>query len=121
MNDTPAFGPLSKLFRGDTDRMRRALEIFERVTREDLGRMDQAWAGRDWPALGRLVHRTRSGCLQIGEVAAADGLATIERASSSSVEAEGLAKEFAATRAELDQMMQRVTAFLKIEDSTGKK
>ena len=116
MYDAPAFEPLSKLFRGDTDRMRRALEIFERVTREDLRRMDQAWAIRDWPALGRLAHRTRSGCLQIGEVVAADGLAAIERTSSSPDWTDEVSRDFAATRAELDQVIKRVAAFLATKE-----
>ena len=119
MNDTPAFEPLSKLFRGDIDRMRRALEIFERVTREDLVRMDQAWAIRDWPALGRLAHRTRSGCLQIGETAAAEGLAAIEHTSSSPDETHAFSKNFAATRAELEQVVKRVAVFLAKKRGAG--
>ena len=121
MNATAVFEPLSKLFRGDAERMHRALEIFERITRQDLERMDEAWAVRDWPALGRLAHRTKSGCLQIGETAAAEGLAAIELSSSSADETDAVSKNFAATRAELDQVIERVAAFLANKDGAGEK
>src|SRR5688572_7642603 len=80
---TPTFEPLIQLFRGDAGRVRRALEIFARVTRQDLEQLDAAFANGDWAAIGTLAHKMKAGCQQIGETAAATGLASIERALSS--------------------------------------
>ena len=118
MNATPTFEPLSRLFRGDTDRIRRVLEIFERVTRKDLERMDQVYADRDWVALGGMAHRMKSGCLQIGEASAAAGLAAIER-SLPAAGTDAFAREFAASREELDRVMMRVSGYLTAKDGVG--
>jgi HPt (histidine-containing phosphotransfer) domain-containing protein len=120
MNAMPSFEPLSKLFKGDTARIHQALEIFERVTRQDLERMDQAFAGQDWAALVRMAHKMRSGCLQIGEASAAAHLAGIEQSSSSAGASDAFARDYVATRQELDGVMQRVTAFLATQNLAGK-
>jgi HPt (histidine-containing phosphotransfer) domain-containing protein len=115
MNITPTFEPLRKLFRGDTQRLRQALQLFERVTRQDLDRLDYAYASKDWTALGRLAHRLRSGCHQIGEIESVQRLAAIERATSApaGAEAEVFAMEYAITRQELEAVMTRVNEYLK--------
>jgi HPt (histidine-containing phosphotransfer) domain-containing protein len=120
MNAMSPFEPLSKLFKGDVDRIRQALEIFERVTRQDLERMDQVYAGRDWAALGRMAHKMRSGCLQIGEASAATRLAGIEQSSSSAGASDVFARDFVAMRQELEGVMQRVIAFLATQNLAGK-
>jgi HPt (histidine-containing phosphotransfer) domain-containing protein len=120
MSATPSFEPLSKLFKGDTNRIRQALEIFERVTRQDLESMDQVYASRDWAALGRMAHKMRSGCLQIGEASAATQLAAIEQSSSSAGATDAFARGYAATRQELDGVMRRVTAYLTVKHQVGK-
>jgi HPt (histidine-containing phosphotransfer) domain-containing protein len=120
MSAAPSFEPLSKLFKGDIARIRQALEIFERVTRQDLERMDQVYAGRDWNALGRMAHKMRSGCLQIGEATAATQLAGIEHSSSSAGATDSFARNYAAARQELDGVMKRVTAYLTVKHQAGK-
>jgi HPt (histidine-containing phosphotransfer) domain-containing protein len=120
MNAMPSFEPLIKLFKGDTERICQALEIFERVTRQDLERMDQVYASQDWAALGRMAHKTRSGCLQIGEVSAAAQLACIEQSSSSAGASDAFAREYVATRQELEGVMQRVMAYLTAKHRAGK-
>lgn len=113
MNISPSFEPLRKLFRDDTARIRQILEIFVRITHQDLGRLDVAYANKDWSALGRLAHKLRSGCHQLGEIDAAERLAAIERAASSATGSEKLDVEYALTRQELDRVMTRVGDYLQ--------
>lgn len=112
MNVSPSFEPLRKLFRDDTARIRQVLEIFVRITHQDLERLDTAYANQDWAALGRLAHKLRSGCHQLGEIDAAERLAAIERATSSAAGADALPMEFALARQELDRVMARVSDYL---------
>jgi HPt (histidine-containing phosphotransfer) domain-containing protein len=118
MDTTPTFEPLRKLFRGDTERIRHALEVFERITRQDLDRMDYAYATQNWTVMGRLAHRMRSGCHQIGETDAVEKLAGIERATSFTARAEtdAFAMEFAIMRQELERVMTRVNEYLQKKD-----
>ncbi|MGN7919682.1 MULTISPECIES: Hpt domain-containing protein [Lysobacter] len=113
------FEPLSRLLRGDTARVRRVLDVFARCTGEDLQRLDRAWASRDWATIGALTHKMKSGCLQIGETAAAQGLASIERAVSAGSPGDCLGQTFASTRDELDRVMMRVLAYLAYPDEAG--
>jgi len=112
MNISPSFEPLRKLFRDDANRIRQLLEVFERITNQDLERLDVAYAHQDWSALGRLAHKLRSGCHQLGEIDAAERLAAIERATSFATGAEVLPMEFALARQELDRVMARVRDYL---------
>jgi len=112
MNISPSFEPLRKLFRDDTARIRQILEIFVRITHQDLERLDIAYANHDWSVLGRLAHKLRSGCHQLGEIDAAERLAAIERAATSAAWSEALDMEYALTRQELDRVMTRVSEYL---------
>lgn len=113
-NDTPPFEPLSRLFQGDASRVRRTLEIFERVTRQDLEQLDAGLASRDWATVSMLSHKMKSGFLQIGETTAAAGLASIERAVCGARGNNAVIQELASTRAELDGVMRRVAEYLAI-------
>jgi HPt (histidine-containing phosphotransfer) domain-containing protein len=116
---TPGFQPLSRLLRGDAARVRRVLEVFARCTDEDLQQLDRAWASRDWATIGALTHKMKSGCLQIGETSAAEGLASIEREVSAGSADDTLGRIFATTRDELDGVMMRVIAYLAYPDEAG--
>jgi HPt (histidine-containing phosphotransfer) domain-containing protein len=79
-DDTPAFEPLNRLFHGNRDQMLRALNVFHRVTETDLAQLDAAYAGEDWAEIARILHKTKSACLQIGESEAADAAVAAELA-----------------------------------------
>ena len=115
-NGTPPFEPLSRLFRGDTSRVRRTLEIFERVTRQDLEQLYAAFASCDWATVSVLSHKMKSGFLQIGETTAAAGLASIERAVCGARGDDAVIQELASTRAELEGVMMRVAEYLATKD-----
>jgi hypothetical protein len=115
----PPFEPLYRLFRGDVSRVRRTLEIFERVTREDVARLDAAFGSRDWASVGMLAHRMKAGCLQIGETVASTGLSVLERAVAAGVAGDEFIHEFATTRTELDGVMMRVAEYLATTDGAG--
>lgn len=118
---TPPFEPLSRLFRGDASRVRQVLEVFARVTAQDLERLNTAYANRDWATVGMLAHKMKAGCLQIGEASAAAGLDSIEQAHSSASASEVITRDFAATRDELDGVMMRVVAYLATGDKVGER
>lgn len=107
----PMFEPLVKLFAGDPGKVRRMLTVFERVTRSDMVELDLAFASGDWATIKRLVHKMKSGCMQIGAADAADGLVAIETALPTT-SGEVLAQRFASVRNELDNVMQRVEGYL---------
>ena len=115
-NGTPPFEPLSRLFRGDASRVRHTLEIFERVTRQDLEQLDAGFASRDWTTVSMLTHKMKSGFLQIGETTAAAGLASIERAVCGARGDDAIIQELASTRAEMEGVMRRVAEYLAIND-----
>lgn len=116
-NTSLAFEALSRLFRGDKDKTRRALEVFEGVTRSDLERLDQAHACGDWIAIGGLMHRMKSACQQIGEIAAADAMLVVENELKS---AEGARESaLAAARDELEKVQDRVARYLAMEHNGG--
>ncbi len=116
-NTSLAFEALSRLFRGDKDKTRRALEVFEGVTRGDLERLDQAHACGDWVAIGGLMHRMKSACQQIGEIAAAEAMLVVEDELKS---AEGAREEaLAAARDELEKVQDRVARYLATEHDGG--
>jgi HPt (histidine-containing phosphotransfer) domain-containing protein len=109
-----------RLFRGDASRVRQVLEVFARVTCNDLEQLDAAYANRDWATVGMLAHKMKAGCLQLGETSAAAGLDSIERAHSGAGASELIASGFAATRDELDGVMVRVVAYLAAGTGAGK-
>lgn len=110
---TSAFEPLSKLFRGDRERIRRTLDVFLRVTQEDLHRLDRAYADRDWTEIARLMHKMKSACLQIGEQAAADAAVAVECALS---DAGARAGVYASAREELGRVEERVVRYLAMDN-----
>lgn len=116
-NTLPAFEALSRLFRGDEGKIRRALEVFERVTCSDLERLDQARARGDWVAIGGLMHKMKSACQQIGETAAAEAMLVVE----GELRSGGGAREvaLAAARDELEGVQDRVARYLATEHDGG--
>ncbi|WP_408949831.1 Hpt domain-containing protein [Lysobacter sp. Hz 25] len=112
---------MNRLFRGDAGRVRQVLGIFATSTRQDLERLDTAYASQDWSTVGSLAHKMKSGCQQLGEAAAARGLAAIELGVHGEAGGRAIAEEFAATRLELDAVMMRVAAYLDNEDEAGGK
>lgn len=118
---TSDFEPLNRLFRGDAGRVRQVLGIFAESTRQDLARLDAAYADRDWSTLASLAHKMRSGCQQLGEEAAARGLAAIEFGLHGEAGGDAIAAEFASVRHELDGVMMRVAAYLEDRDQAGVK
>jgi HPt (histidine-containing phosphotransfer) domain-containing protein len=109
---TPAFEPLSRLFRGDREKVRRTLDIFLRVTREDIQQLDGAYAGHDWIEIARLMHKTKSACLQIGEQAAAAAAVAVECTLS---DADARVQAYAMVREELGRVEERVARYLAME------
>ncbi|HEY1141995.1 MAG TPA: Hpt domain-containing protein [Lysobacter sp.] len=117
-DDAPAFEPLSSLFHGDRERMRRTLEVFLQVVRTDGERLEAAFAGQDWAEIGRLMHRLKSSLRQIGEYAAAEAAVAMEAALAGHVAGEADARTTAlrAVREELVQVEQRVARYLATEN-----
>lgn len=112
------FEPLVRLFRGDQEKVRRILGIFERTTRNDLAQLDQAYSDGSRVAMGQLAHKMKSSCRQIGEMAAADALTALERVLVQDDAEGGLAGIFPLLRDELDRMLDRVGAYLATAGTT---
>ena len=112
-NGLPAFEPLSRLFRGDRDRIRRTLDVFLSVTRSDLELLDGAYDGGNWTEIARLMHKMKSGCQQIGENGAADAAVAVENALKSGVIDPAA---FATAREALGQVEQRVARYLAMDN-----
>jgi HPt (histidine-containing phosphotransfer) domain-containing protein len=108
----PPFEPLDRLFRGDSERIRRMLDIFLQITREDIQLMDRAFADCDWTEIARLMHKTKSACLQVGERAAAEAAVAVE-CTLSDEDARGQAYEM--MREELERVEERVARYLSME------
>lgn len=108
----PTFEPLSRLLRGDRERIRRTLDIFLRVTREDLHHLDRAYVDCDWTEVSRMMHKMKSACLQIGEQAAAEAAAAVECALS---DADARMQAYAIVREELGRVEERVARYLAME------
>ena len=72
------FEPLHNLFRGDEDKMERALRILERVTREDLASLTAAYQRGDGAQVAALAHKLKSSCMQVGHHQAAEILFQLE-------------------------------------------
>ncbi|HEY0660860.1 MAG TPA: Hpt domain-containing protein [Lysobacter sp.] len=113
------FEPLSRLFRGDPAKVRRALDVFQRTTCSDLEQLDRAYAAGDRASIGRLMHKMRSGCMQVGEDAAAEAIQAVERTLHAAAESDAFARAFAFARDELDRVQARVAAYLSTESETG--
>ncbi|WP_057923087.1 Hpt domain-containing protein [Lysobacter capsici] len=113
---TADFEPLRRLFHGDAGRVRQLLGVFAKSLGRDLEQLDTAYEGQDWSTVRLLAHKLKSGCEQIGEMAAARGLAAIELRPLDERAAGAIAEEFAITRLELDNVMIRVATYLKSED-----
>jgi HPt (histidine-containing phosphotransfer) domain-containing protein len=115
-DDTPAFEPLSRLFHGNREQMRRALNVFHRVTAEDLAQLDAAFSDNDWAEIARVLHKTKSACLQIGESEAAEAAVAAERAL---LDVNVRAPAYRMAREELGRVQERVTQYLTAEDRRG--
>ncbi|WP_460733045.1 Hpt domain-containing protein [Lysobacter tyrosinilyticus] len=109
------FEPLGKLFHGNRQKVCHALTVFQRVTRDDLQRLDAAHAAGDWTDVGRLMHKMKSGCMQIGEVAAVDALSGVEHELGASRRNGQLEATFARARNEMDRVQERVAGYLETE------
>lgn len=110
-DDRPAFEPLDTLFKGDRERVRRTLDVFLRVIREDLRQLDGAHARHDWTEVAWLMHRMKSACRQIGEREAAEAAEAVERALH---DADARTRIYAAAREELGQVEGRVARYLAV-------
>ena len=110
-DDRPAFEPLVTLFKGDRERIRRTLDIFLRVIREDLQHLDGAYARHDWMKIAGLMHRMKSACLQIGERNAAEAAEAVERALH---DADARMRIYAAAREALGHVEGRVARHLAL-------
>lgn len=77
------FAPLDEMFHGNQQQICRMLRIFLQVTREDLARLDAAFACGDWDAVRLMAHTMKSACLQIGETEAGRSLMNLESMASS--------------------------------------
>lgn len=117
MTDGSAFAPLTQLFHGDREKVRRALDVFLRVTRIDLEQLDRAYADADWTTIARLMHRIKSACQQIGEAAAGEAALALERAMLSDVDRRSTV--FQAAREELERVQDRVAGYLAEEGGEG--
>lgn len=103
------FESLQQLFRGDLQKVGRALKVLELVMQEDLVQLDRAHERSDWVAVGQLAHRMKSGCMQAGQHAAANALVALEHALTG---AESPEREFAMARNELVAVLIRVREYL---------
>ena len=65
------------------------------------------------------MHKMRSGCMQVGEDAAAEAIQTVERTLHAAAESDAFARAFAFARDELDRVQARVAAYLSTESETG--
>ena len=111
------FEMLSELLRNDQEKVQRMLGLFERVTRCDIGQLDDAFADGNRDAVRALAHRMKSACLQIGEEAAGHALAALEQlADGPSAPFE---QGFHAAREELDRVLGRVDSYLASPPDTG--
>jgi len=108
----PAFEPLNSLLRGDRERIRRTLDIFLRVTREDLRQLDGAHAGGDWKKIAQLMHKTKSAWEAAWERAAAEAAVAVERAAA---DPDTRARAYAIVREELERVEERVARYLAME------
>lgn len=115
----PMFEPLSSLFRGNHDKIRRALDIFQGATCCDLEQLDRAYASHERAAIGQLMHKTRSGCMQIGEDVAAEAISAVERALHAAPDDDAFTSAFVTARHELDRVQARVARYLSTEGATA--
>ena len=109
------FEPLGKLFHGDRQKVCHALKVFQRVTRDDLQRLDAAHAAGDWAEVGRLMHKMKSGCMQIGEIAAVEALTDVEHELAASRRNGQLETTFLRARSEMQRVQERVAGYLAAE------
>lgn len=113
MTEASAFAPLTRLLQGDREKVRRTLDVFLRVTQEDLKQLDLAYADADWTTIARLMHRMKSACQQIGEIAAGEAASAVEGAMLADVDRR--IAIFEAARDELERVQNRVAGYLATE------
>lgn len=71
------FEELAKLLGNDRERVRLVLREFCQSVMIDLSRLEQAAAAHKWHAVREFAKRIQLGCLQIGELDAANAVATL--------------------------------------------
>jgi hypothetical protein len=71
------FEELAKLLGNDRERVRLVLRDFCQSVTTDLSRLEQAAAAHQWHAVREFAKRIQLGCLQIGELDAANAMATL--------------------------------------------
>lgn len=108
------FPVLTQLFQNDREKVRRLLGLFERVTRDDIRRMDIAFAEGNRAEIRSLSHKMKSAYLQIGEETAAGCLGLLESLADGQ-EQESLETLFRTTRSELERVMERVRRYLDFD------
>lgn len=106
------YEPLRRLFRGDEAKVRYALRVFQDVTRDDLEQMIRARYNGDWAELGRLAHKLKSGCMQIGQIATADALSGLEEALSSTAGSDAMEREFVVVCDRIHRVLDHVHGYL---------
>lgn len=107
------FEPLCELFRGDEAKMGRALQVLERVTREDLAQLALAYQQGNGSQMAALAHKLKSSCMQVGESAAAQALLELELgALTGSSQTADLRFAFLAAKQALEQLLVALTAWL---------
>lgn len=74
------FIPLMNLLHGNQSAFNRIIDEFVRATRADILSLDEAVQDGDRGRIGQLAHNIKSACFQLGQRAAGDALAQLERA-----------------------------------------
>ena len=111
------YEPLHSLFRGDETKIRNAMKVFQRITKEDLEGMIRARQAGDWTSLGRLAHKLKSGCMQIGQRTTGDALSALEDTLSHAPGSGTLEHAFVVAREEVSRVLDHVGEYL---DGKGK-
>lgn len=106
------YEPLHSLFRGDEAKVRNAMKVFQRITKEDLERLICARRDEDWTSLGRLAHKLKSGCMQIGQRTTGDALSALEATLSHTPGSDTLEDAFSAARDEVRRVLDHVGEYL---------
>lgn len=109
------YEPLHSLFRGDETKIRSAMKVFQRITKEDLGGMIRARQAGDWTSLGRLAHKVKSGCMQIGQRTAGDALSALEDTLAHTPGSDTLEHAFAVASEEVSRVLDHVAEYLNGE------
>lgn len=106
------YEPLHSLFRGDEAKVRNAMKVFQRITKEDLERLIRARRDEDWTSLSRLAHKLKSGCMQIGQITTGDALSALEGTLSHTPGSDTLEHAFAVACDEIHRVLDHVGEYL---------